>query len=223
MDDAGNCHRVRMLRRAVTSNSAYGTPRTHLEATLRGASRVPYSAALETMRQLSSPRGELPRNRADALIQQTQQLATDKSDGKQQGRQGVLPPLRVSSPPDGDSQAAFRGHPVGLARTGGLFCPGEDSSVHQCWDMGGRAEPVWLPQNRGERSRHAASEARNAPAQAVVDVVGRGTKWTSSAMTIRGSKPVDARLDEPLARLQCVKPVFRLLRILNCTPVTGAR
>eukprot|EP01043_Picozoa_sp_COSAG02_P030121 COSAG02_NODE_1909_length_10419_cov_238.761725_4_plen_226_part_00 len=206
MDDAGNCHRFRTPRRAVTSNTSYGTPRTELEATLGAARRVPYSTALKAMRGLSKDE-QLPR-RAEPLVQLTQSLA---ADGGSRSR-GELPPLRVSSPLD---NSMCEGHSAvrRAARTGGLYCPGEDSSVQQIWSLGAWGQPVWLPVNRGALSQRAARESRHAPARAAVDVVGTGSTWTGLSTArgfkaiVRGVNQSDPQSQPVLASLRCVTSV----------------
>lgn len=203
MDDAGNCHRVRTPRRSVTTNTAYGTPRTELEATLGAARRVPYSTALEVMR---GQNGQLPR-RAEPLVQLTQSLA---ANGSARGS-GALPPLRVS-PPDSSMR---EGHSAArrVARTGGLYCPGEDSAVQQMWSFGSWGKQVWLPVNRGALTDRAAHESRHAPARAAVDVVGSGSTWTGlatvrgSRATVRGVNSLVAESQPVLASLRCVTSV----------------
>ena len=189
MDDAGNCHRFRTPRRGTTSYTAYGKPRTEMEATLGCARRIAYSAALETMREMSD--GD------DGL---TREAERDN---------GILPSLSASSPSNA-SEVAIRGRSVDSprstrpARTGGLYCPGEASSVQQVWGLGAWGKPVWLPVNRGAMSQRAAREPRHAPARAAIDVVGRGTMWPNSVASIRAFTAADGHSNEALATLRCV-------------------
>ena len=209
----------------ATYNSLYGTPRSTDESTISSASRIPYAAALARMRQLSREPAEAfgpaaePLIVRDPLIQLTQQDREQESADRPSNGGSRFPPVHAASPRRQAAAASARREEYaredlhGRARTGGLYCPGEDCATHQMWNLrGDSAEPaVILPQARGgggASGRLRVREARHAPASAAVNVVGwkDASLRCGSSATVRGFKatPADEHSEEVLARLQCV-------------------